>query len=158
MDEHHQYFQHLSIIPTKLLMDKVKELNRLLNNKIPTGSLGKTGEKCRKFIIIEIACKILNIPITKDKILKLSCCNLTEYQKHFTVCKIALNLRFESNISSILSIQYNEDLVLNSKRILHLYDQNYIKTLPENTQSYINLDLSIYQCAAFYIAAQLKKV
>lgn len=140
-----------------LIMDKTKEFLRLLQMKLPAGCLQK-AEACRHIIAIELACRVENVPFEKSRLLRLSSVNANEYKRSLNTCKTVLNLTWNAvAIFHVLAIQYGDDLRAEAQNILSEY-----KLTQSNSGKFrtINLDVtsSLYQSAAFFLAAKRKKV
>ena len=140
-----------------LIMDKTKEFLRLLQMKLPAGCLQK-AEACRHIIAIELACRVENVPFEKSRLLRLSSVNTNEYKRSLNTCKTVLNLTWNAvAIFHVLAIQYGDDLKDIAQNILTEYKLSQSNSGKFRT---INLDVtsSLYQSAAFFLAAKRKKV
>ena len=148
----------LDVSQKESILDKTKEFLRLLQMKLPIGSLHK-AEACRHIIAIELSCRVLNIPFDKAKLMSLSTVSLKDYRKSLITCKTVLNLTWVVKAAvEILSVKYGLELKDSASLVLQQYKTNYYDKLGASQQKYINLESSLYQTASFYIVAKENKV
>jgi origin recognition complex subunit 6 len=148
----------LGVPLSSALVDKTKELLRLLQNKCPSGSLGK-GEGCRNILAIDIACRITNTPIDQSILLNLSRVSSSEYQKLLNTCKTVLNVSWATtSVVDILALQYSREVAEDVTSLLKEYNDKYVMKLHKNVRAYIKLDQPLYQAAAFFVLATSNKV
>ena len=158
MDQTEQYLKQIVSNPTKALVTKVREITRKLDNNLPVGSFGFKGESCRKFIVIDICCKLLDAPYNKEKLMSYCSVNKNEYQKHWQIAKSVLQLDFNSNMDQVLSIKYDEHTVSLSRTFLDHYITIYMDKVKGSAKQYTVLTSAVNRCAAFSLIAQSRKV
>lgn len=148
----------VGICPNSLLEDKTKEILRLLDQKIPIGSL-KKSESCRILVAIELSCRLTKTVFDSNKIINFCCISSKDYQNLLNICKSALNLEWSStSVQEVLTIRYSAGLVNASSELLKTFDERFIQKLPENSRCFVKLNSPLNQCAAFYLAASKNKV
>lgn len=149
----HEKLTLLGLPESPLLCDKVREIYRKLLTKLPTGSLGRS-EIARPTLSIEIACRLLSMPVSHDMCARVCRVTQAEYTRLLNTCKIALGISWgSSNVEQVLSLQFSAELVEESKRILVYYNSAYVALLPSDARRYVVLDSALYKCAAFCVAA-----
>lgn len=164
---------------------KTREYLRRLSHKLPIGNL-KAAESYRHLIVIELVCRSLRIQFDRQKLLSLVTNNsnhknnnandsnsnsnsskknsrnplLTDYQKNYNMCKNLLQINYDKvSAMDYLCIAYGHELRKKAEEILETFRRVYVeKELSEYDKNSINLELPIFQSAAFYIAAKLEKV
>lgn len=143
---------------TESLVDKVTETLRKMQNKLLPGALGK-AESCRIWLAVEIACRQTNTMFERGQLLRQSTVGETDYQKALNTCKAILGISgYFKNVSDILSLQYSQALMEESKPILAKYDTLCVSNMPTEMKRYVDITSPQYVCASFYAAALLKKV
>lgn len=145
--------------PSRVL-DKTKEFLRLLQMKLPGGSL-KKAEAYRHIIAIELACRVQNVPFEKTALLNLAGKpNPNDYKKALCSCKTVLNLTWNSvAVFNVLSVQYGEDVKIDAEKVLEDYRMRQIETVAGKYRAAnVDFDSPLYQSAAFFLAAKRKKV
>jgi hypothetical protein len=149
----HEKLSSLSLVPSREICDKVKGIYRKLLAKLPMGALGK-AEASRPIIAIEIACRLLNVTVSREKLVQTCIVGQSEYVRLLNTCKIAIGVTWSgSNVEQILSLQFSTELVQESCKILDLYHSVYVSKLPAEARRYVNIDSALYKCAAFCVAA-----
>ena len=143
---------------SEALVDKVKETLRKMQNKLLPGALGK-AESSRTWLAIEIACRLTSTMFERGQLLRHSSVGETDYQKALNTCKAVLGIsNYFKNVGDILSMQYSQALMEESKPILAKYDSCCVSKMPAEMRRYVDINSPLYVCASFYVAAQIKKV
>jgi len=158
MDQIEAYLKQIVNNATKTLVAKIREISRKLDNKLPIGSFGIKGEACRKLLVIEICCKLLDVSYDKEKLLSYCSVNKNEYQKLWQIAKSVLHLDLNSNIDQVLSIKYDELTVRLSRTFLECYIAIYMDSLRGSAKQYTVMTSGVNRCAAFCLVAQSRKV
>lgn len=153
-----ELIQSTGLVSSRELVDKTKENLRKLQSKLPIGSLGK-GERCRTVLALEIACRQTETHFERKQLLRNSSVAESDYQKALTTCKAALEITQNFvNAAQVLALQYDQELVDSIKPLLDQYQLLYVDKLPVSSRCYVKLDAPLYVCAAFWLAAETKKV
>lgn len=135
------------------LRDKVQELLRKLRMKLPVGSWGKV-DICRPAVAIELACRLLRLPIQRSVLMRHCSVRESDYTQVFNTCRTALGLNLEEkNVEQILCVQYSADIVDLVTPLLKVYERKYVTNLPPEAKQYVKLESPLYRCAAFLVAA-----
>lgn len=142
------------IDPTSDLVDKVVELQRLVFLKINAGSFSR-----RCAALVELSCRILDIPITKSKLYSALGYKFkqNEYAHELALLKSTLKINFDNNsIWEKLNIIYGEDICTRAQSLFQDFHQKYSSSkmhiLP------IDVNTTSYKCASLYIVGQMEKV
>lgn len=144
--------------PTAVLTDKVKETLRKMQNKLLPGALSK-AEPSRTWLAIEISCRLTNTVFERGQLLRHCCVGEADYQKALNTCKALLGISSTfKNVADILSMQYSQALMEESKPILARYEICCVRNLPAEMKRYVDITSPLYVCASFYVAALVKKV
>lgn len=138
------------------LIDKVKETLRKMQNKLSPGALGK-AESSRTLLAIEIACRQTGTMFERGQ-LRHSSVGDNEYQKALNTTKAILGISNFRNVADILSMQFSQALVEESKPILAKYETLCVRKMPAEMKRYVDISSPLYVCASFYVAALIKKV
>lgn len=152
------------------VIEKTKEMLRIMNIKMPTGYL-KKAEICRHLYAIEHACQALGLSFDKTKLQEQAPVTKKIYleglmscsQIDTTAARQNLHVNLPGNkgqllVLSRLAIHYGHDLQTAARHILMQYKKIYIDKLPENQQSLVNINSAVCQAAAFYVAGTKTKV
>ena len=158
MDQVEAYLKQIVNNPTKTLVTKIREITRKLDSKLPIGSFGIKGEACRKFLVIELCCRLTDVTYNKEKLLSYCTVNRNEYQKLWQIAKAVLHLDFNSNMDQVLSIKYDEHTVRLSHTFLDCYIAIYMDSLQGSAKQYTVMTSAVNKCAAFILVAQSRKV
>lgn len=158
MDQVGAYLNQIVNNPTKTLVTKIREITRKLDSKLPIGSFGIKGEACRKFLVIELCCRLSDVTYNKEKLLNYCTVNKNEYQKLWQIAKTVLHLDFNSNMDQVLSIKYDAHTVRLSHTFLDCYIAIYMDSLQGSAKQYTVMTSAVNKCAAFILVAQSRKV
>ena len=132
-----------------IILHKAKELLRILLMKLPLGSL-KQVESYRILIIVDLSCKLLNVPIERSKVLQLLTIGYKIYRKSLLTCKKVLNLNWvQKPAIEILLVKYGRELREEVQSYLNKYRKCYYDGLTLYQQKLIDLESPLYQCCAF---------
>ena len=140
------------------VVQKAMELLRLLQIKLPMGSLQK-ADSSRHIIAIELSCRVLNKNFDRRKLIYHSGMIIKDYRKVLITYKKVLNLTWVVTAAfEILSVKYGIELRKSASKLINDYKANYFDKLSLSEQKYIELDSPLYQSAAFYVLAKKQKV
>jgi hypothetical protein len=147
-------------------ISKSIELLRLANIKMPmTSSFAQKLEKPKHIIIMELSCRLLNVPFNTHKIRQLARdmkISASDYQKALATFKNVLDLKLDQTTSvlDLLSLRFDGFLKVHALEILDIYRVRHVAKL--NVQSIrgqlIDLNSSLYQAVAFFLAAREKGI
>ncbi len=155
------------------IINKVLDLQRLLQLRIPNQVELNKSPGLSPSILIELACRVLGIQFSRENIFqalglsvsgvgasKKSSLSVNDYRRLLTMVRSTLGLTWStSNTLSVLAMHYESaELLPKSQTILKTYKQRYCDILPEAQKRCINLEEAVYQCAAFWNAACELKV
>ncbi len=155
MTDFHELISSLGpdlISNNKSLLDKVKEIDRLITQKYTNPN--KSSFNNGKYIAIEMACRILKIGIDRSKLIRLSQRSPEEYKKTFTTIKSVLSLRWESPINESFAIKYSPSLISDTHHLVHAFKQHNSVV---SHGCVVNYDQPEYICAAMYVLLTMEK-
>jgi transcription initiation factor TFIIIB Brf1 subunit/transcription initiation factor TFIIB len=127
--------------------DKACELFRKLDMKFPKGSL-RNVEINKHIIAIELACRILEAPYLKEKLIKESIVNQTDYNKSFNFCKAALEISF-SDTNLLKKVYVDNGLEIKEETHKIIEDYNNIFLVTKNSTPI--KDKCLLECIALHI-------
>ena len=140
------------------IIDSAKDFIRLMHLKLQSGSL-KKAEHCRHVLALDIAASVMNEPCKREQFLRHTGISNNDYNQALMICKKNLNIKSNENILQALCVLLGDESLLDlATDILDKYKNDYIMRLDINQRKFIELDSSLYQAAAIFIAAKHNKI
>jgi hypothetical protein len=109
------------------ICDKGSEILRKMADRVPAGALGK-AKSYRHLIAIELACRLLNVPFTREKLLS-KCSNVStlDFSQAVNNCKSSLRLVFTKTAAiDVLCVQFGGSLRAGALDVLREYHDKYV--------------------------------
>ena len=146
-----------SSAPINDICDKVSEIMRKINDRVPAGALGK-AKACPHILAVELACRSLNVMFSKERLMAQTSVSTKDVTQALTNCKSLLRLTFEkASAIDILSMQFGASHKSAALALLAEYRRLYVARLDKSRQLLVDLNASEYQTAAYFLAAKQKK-
>ena len=141
------------VTPTDSLLDKVLDYQRLLQVRFQ-------GSRCpphRNAVIIEIACRQLNLDCPRLRILsKLGLKTApNDYRVDMVTCEAALSVKRNSQqLVTSLSIKHGADYVKTLKEDCESKLNGYVQSLPEQQKQFVDPDNPMVLGAMLHLVSQ----
>ncbi len=146
-----------SSAPVNDICDKVSEILRKINDRVPAGALGK-AKACPHILAVELACRSLNVMFSKERLMAQTSVSTKDVTQALTNCKSLLRLTFaKASAIDILSMQFGAGHKGAALALLADYQRLYVARLDKSRQLLVDLTASEYQTAAYFLAAKQQK-
>ena len=144
--------------PVNDICDKGSEILRKMNDRVPSGALGK-AKSCTHILAVELACRVLNVSFNRDKLMAQTNVSSADFAQALNNCKSLLRLTFtKTSAIDVLSVQFGASLKGPALDLLREYQRLYVDRLDRARQVLIDLTAAEYQTAAYFLVAKQKKV
>jgi len=143
--------------PISDICDKVREILRKINDRVPAGALGR-AKACPHILAVELACRSLNVMFSKERLMAQTSVSAKDITQALTNCKSLLRLTFaKASAMDILSMQFGAGHRGAALALLADYQRLYVDRLDKARQLLVDLTAPEYQTAAYFLAAKQKK-
>lgn len=138
-------------------MDKIMDFRRILQVRFQ----GSRSPPHRTAVIIEIACRNMNLDCPRGKLLITLGLKITpnEYRTEMVTCEAALGIKRNSQqLISTLSVKYGGEYVQRLQSEAKLILSSYIDSLPIQQRQFINIESPTVIGSLFHLVSQRLEV
>lgn len=148
---------NLSTVKFVDLINQIMENERLMLRKVPDL---KKGENARTSLGIELACLALHIPAPREDLLRIAGIKSRDYLIALEKCKTLMCFQQDNrNTIEIFAVKYSSpDVGAYALSLLQAYIHKYQEEERNKYSKPPDYQSALYQGAAFYIAAKIKKL